>query len=309
MALTKPFAQNGDKKAIPENTTGDGSLSYETGFGGFYALPPEEGGLYIDRAQFNQLMYDTTSAIIENNQSINQINNKFSSLEAGGSSIVTFKQANTTLTLGNGGMFATFDEAWAEAKKYLGTVEIKLVSNIEHNQNITFSSTNAKNININFNGFKLKNTDTSQALLFDFASCIIGNISNLSLEGYILYVLNNSMVYLTRNITINNANYNGGDCIRVWYNAFLGIANNATISLLHPNGNAGIFSIGGSIISIGANSTVTDNSTGGSSCLRVYRGSLINASGVTINSSPTPKANQAANVVSEWGIIFGNYVL
>lgn len=70
MALTKPFAQNGDKKAIPENTTGDGSLSYETGFGGFYALPPEEGGLFIDRAQFNQLMYDTTSQVLANKTAI-----------------------------------------------------------------------------------------------------------------------------------------------------------------------------------------------------------------------------------------------
>ena len=85
MALTKPFAENGDKKAIPENTTGDGSLSYETGFGGFYALPPEEGGLFIDRAQFNQLMYDTTSAVIENKQEITTQANRIN-------------EVNTTLT-------------------------------------------------------------------------------------------------------------------------------------------------------------------------------------------------------------------
>ena len=60
MALTKPFAENGDKKAIPQ-TTSDGSVSFDRGFGSFYALPPEEGGLFIDRAQFNQLMFDTTS--------------------------------------------------------------------------------------------------------------------------------------------------------------------------------------------------------------------------------------------------------
>ena len=72
MALTTPFAQNGDKKAIPQSTS-DGSVSFDRGFGSFYALPPEEGGLFIDRAQFNQLMYDTTSAIIGNSNNITTI--------------------------------------------------------------------------------------------------------------------------------------------------------------------------------------------------------------------------------------------
>ena len=69
MALTTPFAQNGDKKAIPQ-TTSDGSVSFDRGFGSFYALPPEEGGLFIDRTQFNQLMYDTTSQVLENKTAI-----------------------------------------------------------------------------------------------------------------------------------------------------------------------------------------------------------------------------------------------
>ena len=72
MALTKPFAENGDKKAIPQ-TTSDGSVSFDRGFGSFYALPPEEGGLFIDRAQFNQLMFDTTSVLLANTQSLNNL--------------------------------------------------------------------------------------------------------------------------------------------------------------------------------------------------------------------------------------------
>ena len=72
MALTTPFAQNGDKKAIPQNTS-DGSVSFDRGFGSFYALPPEEGGLFIDRAQFNQLMYDTTSQVLENKQALSNL--------------------------------------------------------------------------------------------------------------------------------------------------------------------------------------------------------------------------------------------
>ena len=97
MALTKPFAENGDKKAIPENTTGDGSLSYDTGFGGFYALPPEEGGLYIDRAQFNQLMYDTTSAVISNQNSINTLNSKVANIESSVSTGVVSLTGNQTI--------------------------------------------------------------------------------------------------------------------------------------------------------------------------------------------------------------------
>lgn len=72
MALTKPFAENGNKTTIPA-TTSDGSVSYDQGFGAFYALPPEEGGLFIDRAQFNQLMYDTTSQVLDNKNNISTL--------------------------------------------------------------------------------------------------------------------------------------------------------------------------------------------------------------------------------------------
>lgn len=75
MALTTAFARNGNRKAVPQ-TTADGSVSYDQGFGNLYALPPEEGGLFIDRAQFNQIMYDTTSAVISNQSSINTLNSK-----------------------------------------------------------------------------------------------------------------------------------------------------------------------------------------------------------------------------------------
>ena len=98
MALTKPFAENGDKKAIPQ-TTSDGSVSFDRGFGSFYALPPEEGGLFIDRAQFNQLMYDTTSQVLENKQQIatqaNRINEVNTTLTQ---SINTKANQSTTYT-------------------------------------------------------------------------------------------------------------------------------------------------------------------------------------------------------------------
>ncbi|MBR2149619.1 MAG: hypothetical protein IJ965_09395, partial [Campylobacter sp.] len=79
MALTTAFARNGNRKAVPQ-TTADGSVSYNEGFGAFYALPPEEGGLFIDRAQFNQILYDTTSAVISNQNSINSLNSSVNTL-------------------------------------------------------------------------------------------------------------------------------------------------------------------------------------------------------------------------------------
>lgn len=69
MALTTAFCANGDKTPIPP-TADDGSVSYDQGFGASYALPPEEGGKFIDRAQFNQLMYDTTSQVLANKTAI-----------------------------------------------------------------------------------------------------------------------------------------------------------------------------------------------------------------------------------------------
>ena len=72
MAITTPFAQNGDKKEIPQ-TSSDGSLSFDKGFGSLYALPPEEGGLFIDREQFNQLVYQITEAILANQQSLSSL--------------------------------------------------------------------------------------------------------------------------------------------------------------------------------------------------------------------------------------------
>ena len=72
MAITTPFAQNGDKKEIPQ-TTSDGSLSFDRGFGSLYGLPPEEGGLFIDREQFNQLVYQITEAILANQQSLSNL--------------------------------------------------------------------------------------------------------------------------------------------------------------------------------------------------------------------------------------------
>ena len=96
MALTIPFARNGNRTTIPQ-TTSNGSVSYDQGFGAFYALPPEEGGLFIDRAQFNQLMYDTTSTVITNQNNINTLNSKVANIESSVSTGVVSLTGNQTI--------------------------------------------------------------------------------------------------------------------------------------------------------------------------------------------------------------------
>ena len=85
MALTKPFAEQGEKKAISLTPDAEGTMNYQDGFGQRYSLPVKStisedgtitttGGLWIQREQFNQLMFDATSAIIENQDNITQLN-------------------------------------------------------------------------------------------------------------------------------------------------------------------------------------------------------------------------------------------
>lgn len=85
MALTKPFAEQGEKKAISLTPDAEGTMNYQDGCGQLYSLPVKSiisedgtitttGGRWIQREQFNQLMFDTTSAIIENQDNITQLN-------------------------------------------------------------------------------------------------------------------------------------------------------------------------------------------------------------------------------------------
>lgn len=60
-----PFANAGDKAAIPDGVQPDGSISFTDGFGVDYQLDPatDPAALDIPRLQFNQLMYAVTLAI------------------------------------------------------------------------------------------------------------------------------------------------------------------------------------------------------------------------------------------------------
>jgi len=63
--FVKAFGVAGTLLAIPDLNPGTGSVSYEEGFGIDYQLPfpSDPSALPIPRAQFNELMFDTTGAI------------------------------------------------------------------------------------------------------------------------------------------------------------------------------------------------------------------------------------------------------
>ena len=328
MALTKPFAQNGDKKTIPENTTGDGSLSYETGFGGFYALPPEEGGLYIDRAQFNQLMYDTTSAVIGNSDNIATIQGDLTTAQ---SNITTLQQKTNNLensvssinntinqvissdvtpvgvyksvenkTIGTNGDIKTIQEAFTYAQTHQKQALAQILTLTllqDFNQELYFSGAWYPHLVINCNGFTL-----GKKTLIDM-SCF--TIQNLKLSDNI--IISNSIFWFSgNNININYQNENyGRGCITALGATFLYI-NASNITLNAISSKSGITAQSNSQIALITNSTITQ--TTGANCFACFNGGTImlnptlNLNGITI-----PKANQAANQITNSGLIIGNY--
>lgn len=155
MALTTPFAQNGDKKAIPQNTS-DGSVSFDRGFGSFYALPPEEGGLFIDRAQFNQLMFDTTSQVLENKTAIatqanriNEVNTTLTqSINTKANQATTYTKTEVddlvnTKANWNAVVTLTGDQTIAGVKTFTSNITSPNITAIQNNLNTIFSSTSS----------------------------------------------------------------------------------------------------------------------------------------------------------------------
>lgn len=384
MALTRPFAQNGDKLAIPE-TASDSSVSYNLGFTYAYALPPEEGGKFIDRAQFNQLMYDTTSQVLENktaiatkanasatvnlsgNQNINgvktfsappvsatnptnnnQVANKAYVDSVGNTAVkltgnqtingtktfnnnivspnITAMQNNlntifssttspvktqtTTkvITVGTSGDFADLPSAFKEARNYTSAVTIRLVSNLNITSSIAILYLNGAHITLDFNNFKIINTNANILALLNFTGCHIGAIIDINLQNVCFMAFGGTILSTQGNITITNTNTSADyDCIRSWFGSTIAIADNTTFTLTHVNTRSSFYSSVGSIIGIGGGSTINDNSADGI-LLNVYRGGIIQTTATTINTS-IPISNQAANTPTVNGIIFGNYSL
>lgn len=79
--INKPFAINGDRTPFSYEVNVDGLLSWLGGYPINYALKPEEGGRYIERAEFNEILYLLSSLLLKlqnnslNSNDINDITN------------------------------------------------------------------------------------------------------------------------------------------------------------------------------------------------------------------------------------------
>lgn len=326
MALTKPFAENGNKTTIPA-TTSDGSVSYDQGFGSFYALPPEEGGLFIDRAQFNQLMYDTTSAVIDNSDNIttiqgdvatakvnitalqrdvNALESDVSNIESTISQVISSNVAPIGVyktvenkTIGTNGDFKTIQEAftYAQTHQKQGTNQFLRLTLLENlSGDLVFRGGWYPYVQIDCNGFKLGDNLTISYSSF--------SINNLKLNGGVIF--SSSIIAFSGDISITTSVSEGiSACIEANTNTLLRINANS-INLTPAVGLAGIKSTGNSMVAI----TGAITQTTGNVCVNCAAGGIIqlyasaNLMGVTV-----PKAIQAANTPTANGIIFGNYSL
>ncbi|HEH6263766.1 TPA: hypothetical protein SHR85_001687, partial [Campylobacter jejuni] len=181
MELTRPFAENGDRQDFPVDTQGDGTMSLQQGFGAFYGLPPEEGGIFIQRPQFNQLMYLVSKGVIDNKTAIEALENKYGSLLTSSVKLLT---ENINWTVGSGGDYEDLQTALSEACKYQNTgaytITIKLLENITVTDTLSFIGVNLGFVTIDGGNFNLTINNKN---LFEFGACIIPNFKNITLKN------------------------------------------------------------------------------------------------------------------------------
>lgn len=335
MALTTAFCANGTKTTIPQTTT-DGSVSYDQGFGLSYALPPEEGGKFIDRAQFNQLMYDTTSQVLENKTAIatkanandtvnltgdqkiagvktftnnivspnitamqNNLNTIFSSTSAPVKTQTTTK----TITVGTSGDFTDLLSAINEATKYTSPVTINLVSDLQLTKDTYITSINGDHITINFGNYRITNS-AADAISLYLTACSIGRIHNLNLVdiGFIVGLCSKTSLAGTGNIQIRTQRETAA--LYVLQRSSVNVADNTEYTINSLDGSNLISSGGGAILSFSPSSKITTTTQTGN-LLTVYNAGIIAVShGTTINK-PTGLNlyNVTVNMPSEKGLI------
>ncbi|EQA3505894.1 hypothetical protein ACX1OY_001674 [Campylobacter jejuni] len=231
MDLTRPFAENGDRQDFPVDTQGDGSMSLQQGFGAFYGLPPEEGGLFIQRPQFNQLMYLVSKGVIDNKTAIEALNSQYGSLLTSSAKLLT---GNLTWTVGSGGDYEDLQTAINEASKYLNcgnfTITINLQNNYKISQNIYINNiflpfveiTSSQNINIDDSSI------SENSFIFNITNSYAPKINTSITAGsknISLINLNNSRINFGKNLTFSNFRDN-----LTSRNGSLAIANNIILS-------------------------------------------------------------------------------
>lgn len=311
MELTRPFAENGDRQDFPVNTQGDGSMSLQQGFGAFYGLPPEEGGLFIQRPQFNQLMYLVSKGVIDNKTDIKTLKSKYDYLSTSSAKLLT---GNLEWTVGTGGKFDNLQTAISEAAKFIEnkdyTLTLKLISNIETNKPIYIRKLNIPFVNIDFNGFKVK--ITSETIGFYISNSKIGKILKPYVESYstCLHFLNSTCEQIgftdtsyTCKLSCSAPNINVGSPISgIQAGTGSAVIFIGKFQFLTPDTNKHCFtSAGGGFLSY---RDITEVIQSSGVAFNVLNGGFISNARVTVTGGAS-KNSQTPHVVSESGIIFG----
>lgn len=307
MELTRPFAENGDRKDFPVDTQGDGSMSLQQGFGAFYGLPPEEGGLFIQRPQFNQLMYLVSKGVIDNKTAIETLKSEYSSLSTSSAKLLT---ENLTWTVGSGGKFTNLNDALGEALKYnkSNIITIKLKSGFVFNEKIVFSNANFNNViissendivKVNPNNAVFSDKLTNYLFLSNYSTTPIIDIkvdlnplenSNSTKKIVFLGLHQNSRGFISPNKGCMNAVW---DAITVQQASTLF----ADGSIIENAGYDGIFCNQGSIVSAN-NSTIKSSARHG---ILTRLGGYVNANNANIINQ-----TQGTLLQCESGIIYAN---
>ncbi|WP_342251686.1 hypothetical protein [Campylobacter jejuni] len=328
MELTRPFAENGDRQDFPVDTQGDGTMSLQQGFGAFYGLPPEEGGLFIDRTKFNQLMFLVSKGVIDNKTAIEALESEYGSLVTSSPKLLT---KNLTWNVGSGGDYEDLQTAINEASKYIPIgnyiITIKLKSGYILNKKMSFYSQNLGHVTISSeddivqsNASSIATSSGSNAI-FLFTNSVAPSFSIIidcftsSEDKYITGVAlyNNSKGIFGNNYGVKNSK---GEGIQVAGNSEL-----YSIGLLLENCKTGILCNKSKLII--PNSKINSCSQYG---VRIYDGNICNiinssfkqtsgtmiqnergivyANGVNFNSSSATECNISYNQITSSGIVF-----
>lgn len=191
MELTRPFAENGDRQDFPVDKQGDGTMSLQQGFGAFYGLPPEEGGLFIDRTKFNQLMYLVSKGVIDNKTSIEALESEYGSLLTSSAKLLT---ENLTWDVGSDGDYNNLQTAINEASKYLNYGNFTIKINLK--QGFILS----ENIILNYKDLSFVQITSSDSEV-SVSSSLSGNLFSLS---YATFPIFNIKLNLSQNSSLNN---------------------------------------------------------------------------------------------------------
>lgn len=296
MELTRPFAENGDRQDFPVDTQGDGTMSLQQGFGSFYGLPPEEGGLFIDRMKFNQLMYLVSKGVIDNKTAIEALESEYGSLLTSTPKLLT---ENLEWTVGSGGDYEDLQTALNEVAKISFTnnvyLTIKLLNNLNlNNEIIVLRNVCNPNLSMDFNGFQIIWSNNTEGYVL-LENSIINNINKLNLKNGSLRVFK-SNTFLNTSVDIDSSNK--GDCILCWKGSNLQIQENININLKPQSNRSGLYSNFGSILNL---FRCNVNQTQGT-VLNAYGGGIICAQASNITGGATA-TSQLPNHVTASGII------